>query len=225
MEPQRKTVILPGIKSTLDQYSSNAINGSSRNRSWEISCRDDPESEATILMSLAVLGIVANSLLMILIIVRGRFSRFVIVNNCKWNPKPSVVTENLLPWLLFAILANLGLANVYKLPQLISKAKHPKRWKENIIDHYFILIWIFEAYSNMMEPKLDSGMKGAVHSDFSHLNFDANFRLCLDGAMPSCFTRAVSTSWGPWFWSPSQSPSSDVKLFTAATFSRPPSYF
>ena len=75
MEPQRKTVILPGIKSTLDQYSLNAINGTSRNRSWEISCRDDPESEATILMSLAVLGIVANSLLMILIIVRGRFSR------------------------------------------------------------------------------------------------------------------------------------------------------
>ena len=75
MEHQRKTVILPGIKSTLGQYSLNSINGTSRNRSWEISCRDDPESEATILMSLAVLGIVANSLLMILIIVRGRFSR------------------------------------------------------------------------------------------------------------------------------------------------------
>lgn len=75
MEPQRKTVILPGIKSTLDQYSLHAANGSNRNRSWEISCRDDPESEATILLSLAVLGIVANILLMILIIARGRFSR------------------------------------------------------------------------------------------------------------------------------------------------------
>ena len=85
-----------------------------------------------------------------------------------------MTVENL-AWLLFAILANLSLANVYKLPQLISKAKPPQR------------------YSNMMEPKLYSGMKGAVHSEFSHLNFDANFCLCLDGAMPFCSTRAVST--------------------------------
>lgn len=71
---RKNTVILPGIKSTLENpYGVNATSG---NRSWEISCRDDPESEATILVSLAVLGISANLLLMLLIVMRGRFSRW-----------------------------------------------------------------------------------------------------------------------------------------------------
>ena len=70
---ERKTVILPGIKSTLDIGSVNS-NGTGRSN-VTITCRDDPESEATILLSLAVLGISANVLLMILIVIRGRFSR------------------------------------------------------------------------------------------------------------------------------------------------------
>ena len=69
-------MILPGIKSTLDMYNTGAHNGSN-NRTWDITCHDDPESEASILLSLAVLGITANVLLMLLIIVRGRFGRSV----------------------------------------------------------------------------------------------------------------------------------------------------
>ena len=73
---ERKTVILPGIKSTLDIGNSGNTNGTGRSN-VTITCRDDPESEATILLSLAVLGISANVLLMILIVIRGRFSRLV----------------------------------------------------------------------------------------------------------------------------------------------------
>ena len=64
MDVQRKTVILPGIKSTLDMHNSYQNN---TNRTWNITCRDDPESEATILLSLATLGIFANVLLMVLL--------------------------------------------------------------------------------------------------------------------------------------------------------------
>ena len=73
---ERKTVILPGIKSTLDIGNSGNSNGSTRSN-VTITCRDDPQSEAGILLSLALLGITANVLLMILIIIRGRFSRLV----------------------------------------------------------------------------------------------------------------------------------------------------
>jgi len=70
---QRKTVILPGIKSTLD---SSFLNPNRSRSNWNITCREDPQSEASILLSLAVLGIFANILLMLLIIVRGSFSRW-----------------------------------------------------------------------------------------------------------------------------------------------------
>ena len=73
---ERKTVILPGIKSTLDIGSGGSSNGTARSN-VTITCREDPQSEATILLSLAVLGIAANVLLMILIIIRGRVSRWV----------------------------------------------------------------------------------------------------------------------------------------------------
>ena len=75
---ERKTVILPGIKSTLDIGNNGNTNGSTRSN-VTITCRDDPQSEAGILLSLALLGITANVLLMILIIIRGRFSRLVSV--------------------------------------------------------------------------------------------------------------------------------------------------
>ena len=42
----------------------------------DLTRRDDPQSEATILLSLALLGIFANLLLMLLIIIRGKFSRW-----------------------------------------------------------------------------------------------------------------------------------------------------
>ena len=73
---ERKTVILPGIKSTLDIGNNGNSNGTTRSN-VTITCRDDPQSEAGILLSLALLGITANVLLMILIIIRGRFSRLV----------------------------------------------------------------------------------------------------------------------------------------------------
>ena len=73
---ERKTVILPGIKSTLDIGNPGNSNGTTRSN-VTITCRDDPQSEAGILLSLALLGITANVLLMILIIIRGRFSRLV----------------------------------------------------------------------------------------------------------------------------------------------------
>ena len=73
---ERKTVILPGIKSTLDIGNAGNSNGTARSN-VTLACRDDPQSEAGILLSLALLGITANVLLMILIIIRGRFSRLV----------------------------------------------------------------------------------------------------------------------------------------------------
>ena len=73
---ERKTVILPGIKSTLDIGNNGNSNGTTRSN-VTITCREDPQSEAGILLSLAMLGITANVLLMILIIIRGRFSRLV----------------------------------------------------------------------------------------------------------------------------------------------------
>ena len=72
---ERKTVILPGIKSTLDIGNGGNSNGTGRSN-VTITCRDDPQSEATILLSLALLGIFANLLLMLLIIIRGKFSRW-----------------------------------------------------------------------------------------------------------------------------------------------------
>jgi len=72
---ERKTVILPGIKSTLDIGNNGNSNGTTRSN-VTITCRDDPQSEAGILLSLALLGITANVLLMILIIIRGRVSRW-----------------------------------------------------------------------------------------------------------------------------------------------------
>ena len=52
-----------------------------------------------------------------------------------------MTVENL-AWLLFAILANLSLANVYKLPQLISKAKPPQRYSNMMAwSRNYIPVW------------------------------------------------------------------------------------
>lgn len=44
-----KTVILPGIKSTLDRTDLQLVNGT-YNRTAQLSCHQDPESEAGILL-------------------------------------------------------------------------------------------------------------------------------------------------------------------------------
>ena len=91
---ERKTVILPGIKSTLDIGNNGNSNGTTRSN-VTITCREDPQSEAGILLSLALLGITANVLLMILIIIRGRFSRLV-----KWWSGGHITVERVLIWLI-----------------------------------------------------------------------------------------------------------------------------
>ena len=70
----RKTVILPGIKSTIDIHNSVVINGTA-NKTLVIDCHSDAESEAFILMVLAGLGITANLTLMVLIVLRGKLRR------------------------------------------------------------------------------------------------------------------------------------------------------
>ena len=70
----RKTVILPGIKSTIDIHNSVVINGTA-NKTLLTDCHSDAESEAVILMVLAGLGITANLTLMVLIVLRGKLRR------------------------------------------------------------------------------------------------------------------------------------------------------
>ena len=67
----RKTVILPGIKSTLNNYH----NGSG-NRTNFMTCHSDAESEAIILMVLAGLGMSANLMLMVIIISKKTLRRY-----------------------------------------------------------------------------------------------------------------------------------------------------
>jgi len=71
----RKTVILPGIKSTIDIHDYVEVNGTA-NKTLLIDCRSDAESEAVILLVLAGLGIMANLVLMVLIVVRGKLRRW-----------------------------------------------------------------------------------------------------------------------------------------------------
>ena len=70
----RKTVILPGIKSTIDIHDYVEVNATA-NKTLLIDCRSDAESEAVILLVLAGLGIMANLVLMVLIVVRGKLRR------------------------------------------------------------------------------------------------------------------------------------------------------
>ena len=67
----RKTVILPGIKSTLDIHHPLVVNGSG-NETFVMTCHSDAESEAVILVTLAGLGMAANLMLMILIIRKAK---------------------------------------------------------------------------------------------------------------------------------------------------------
>jgi len=67
----RKTMILPGIKSTLNNYH----NGSG-NRTNLMTCHSDAESEAVILMVLAGLGMSANLMLMIIIMLKKTLRRW-----------------------------------------------------------------------------------------------------------------------------------------------------
>ena len=60
----RRTMILPGIKSTLNNY-----HNVTRNRTDLITCHSDAESEAVILMVLAGLGMSANMMLLLMIII------------------------------------------------------------------------------------------------------------------------------------------------------------
>ena len=71
---ERKTVILPGIKSTLDIHHPIVVNGSG-NETFQIQCHLDAESEAVILLTLACLGMVANLLLMLVILLKGKLRR------------------------------------------------------------------------------------------------------------------------------------------------------
>ena len=70
----RKTMILPGIKSTLDNHYPVVANATG-NKTLKIGCHSDAESEAVILMVLAGLGITANLTLMVLIVLRGKLRR------------------------------------------------------------------------------------------------------------------------------------------------------
>ena len=70
----RKTVILPGIKSTLDIHHPVVVNGTGNN-TFQMTCHSEAESEAVILMTLAGLGMSANMMLMILIMLRGKLRR------------------------------------------------------------------------------------------------------------------------------------------------------
>ena len=70
----RRTVIIPGIKSTLDIHHPVVVNGTGNN-TFQITCHSDAESEAVILMVLAGLGITANLMLMILIMLGGKLRR------------------------------------------------------------------------------------------------------------------------------------------------------
>ena len=70
----RKTVILPGIKSTLDIQHPLVVNGSG-NETFVMKCHSDAESEAVILVTLAGLGMAANVMLMILIMLNGKLRR------------------------------------------------------------------------------------------------------------------------------------------------------
>ena len=71
---ERKTVILPGIKSTLDIHHPLRENGSS-NETFVMKCHSDAESEAVILVTLAGLGMAANLMLMILIMLKAKLRR------------------------------------------------------------------------------------------------------------------------------------------------------
>ena len=72
----RKTMILPGIKSTLNNYH----NGSG-NRTNLMTCHSDAESEAVILMVLAGLGMSANLMLMIIIMLKKTLRRYTPLTN------------------------------------------------------------------------------------------------------------------------------------------------
>jgi len=71
----RKTVILPGIKSTLDIHHPLVVNGSA-NETFQMQCHADAESEAFILVTLAGLGMAANLTLMILIMLKSKLRRW-----------------------------------------------------------------------------------------------------------------------------------------------------
>ena len=71
----RKTVILPGIKSTLDVDTGPVLNNATINKTLEIICNTEAEPEAVILTLLAGLGTSANLILMVIIILRGKLRR------------------------------------------------------------------------------------------------------------------------------------------------------